>query len=381
VQLANDELSDSPTVHDYRIGEGGLLRRIELAAHLTRLHWQLVVLLCLTWVPLVLLGLSTGNLDALVRDPAVHVRLLLVAPMLLVLDHMFPPLCAYTLTQLQAHAFVPQADRPRLDRLLRSAGRWADAALPEGLLALLALAAGVAALQGFVSLRGLARGSALAADRLWYALTDLPLFQFLLWRSIWRWLIWVRILIGLSRIPLDLVYCHPDRCGGIRFLSLPSMVYCAMLVFAISSVLCAELETRQTLGATLESFSPLLVLFALVGTLIAFGPLLAFAPQLYRARKRGLLELDGYASRCGRRLRAALLDPNGSEGRETIQVMANTEQTYRETVTQLSVFLFQRKDLIVLLAAALLPLIPTILRQVPREDWWALGALLTGWKP
>jgi hypothetical protein len=38
-------------------------------------------------------------------------------------------------------------------------------------------------------------------------------------------------------------------------------------------------------------------------------------------------------------------------------------------------------DLIVLLAATLLPLIPTIIRHVPREDWWALGALLTGWKP
>src|SRR5690606_4354971 len=108
--------------------------------------------------------------------------------------------------------------------------------IPEALLVLFALGVGVAALGGHLPIRGLSRGELargdLAPDQIWYALTDLPLFQFLLWRSVWRWAIWVGILVGCSRIELDLVPTHPDRCGGIRVLNLPSIGYCAMLLFA-----------------------------------------------------------------------------------------------------------------------------------------------------
>ncbi|MDQ3363809.1 MAG: hypothetical protein M3680_00050 [Myxococcota bacterium] len=100
------------------------------------------------------------------------------------------------------------------------------------------------------------------------------MFEFLLFRSLWRWAIWVRVLGGLARIDLDPM--HPDRRGGIAFLRLPSIGYCAMLLFTVASVLCAEWHDLAFFGVTLVSFAPLLVLFAAVGTLVAFGPLLLF---------------------------------------------------------------------------------------------------------
>ena len=125
--------------------------------------------------------------------------------------------------------------------------------------------------------------------------------QFLLWRSLWRWAIWVRVLIGLGRIELDLVPSHPDRRGGISFLRWPSTGYCSMLVFAISSMLCASQVTRFTAsGVTLKTFTPLLIAFAAAGTLIAFGPLLVFSPQLMRARRIGLIEYGRLGAEYGR---------------------------------------------------------------------------------
>lgn len=366
---------------DYRIGEGGLLRRFEVTAKLTRLHWQLLALLSVTWLPLVGLGLWRGGRDALVHDPAVHVRLLIVAPVFLVLDHLFPPTCRYTLGLLHDQGHVSDATAPRVDALLGRAKRMADSSLPEALIALLALSLGVLSLLGVVPARGLSHRTGLGADQIWYALTDLPLFQFLLWRSVWRWIIWVRVLAGLSRIELRLVPTHPDRAGGIRFLKLPSMGYCSVLLFAVSSVLCAEWGNRLTLGATLDSFKPLVIIFAGAATLIAFGPLLAFSPQLFKARQRGLRELGSIAARVGR----AVCDGQAQRGpageRAQVHELASIEQAYRETVKQLSLILFDKRDLALLLAATLLPVAPVMLMHVPREDWQAIFAVVTGFSP
>ena len=366
---------------DYRIGEGGLLRRFEVAVKLTRLPGQLLALLSITWLPMVVLGLWRGSPEALVYDPAVHVRLLIVAPLFLVLDQLFPATCRYTLTQLQEQGFVAEATAPRVDALLHRAARMADSSIPEAILALLGILLGVTALLGVVPIRGLSYRTGLGPDQVWYALTDLPLFQFLLWRSVWRWAIWVYVLVGLSRIELRLVPTHPDRAGGIRFLKLPSMGYCAVLLFAVSSVLCAEWGSRFTLGATLASFKPLLVVFAAAATLIAFGPLLLFAPQLFAARQRGSREVGGVACRAGRAFRETLLDPSAALERGTVHELASVEQAYRETVKQLSLILFDKRDLVMLLAATLVPVVPVMLMHVPLEDWQAILALIAGVAP
>jgi hypothetical protein len=366
---------------DYRIGEGGLLRRFEVAAKLTRLHWQLLALLGSTWLPIVIFGLWRGDRQALVHDPAMHVRLLVAAPVFLILDQLFPTTCRYTLTLLQEQGFVSDADSPRLDTLLNRAARLTDSWLPEVLLALLGILLGVLALLGVVPVRGLSSRTALGADQIWHALTDLPLFQFLLWRSVWRWAIWVAVLAGLSRIGLRLVPTHPDRSGGIRFLKLPSVSYCTVLLFAISSVLCAEWGSRLTLGATLASFKPLLIVFGAAATLIAFGPLLLFAPQLVAARLQGLREVGHTATSVGRAYREALLDPSTALESGRIHDLAAAEQAYRETVKQLSLILFDGRDLALLLAATLLPLVPVMLLHVPSEDWQVVLGLVAGFAP
>lgn len=367
-------------LHDYRIGEGGLLRRCEAALHLTRLPGQIAAVLGITWAPIVVLGLWQGNPDALLHDPAVHVRLLIAAPVFLLLDQLFPAVCRYTLGQLHEQEFVPRASEPRVDRLLKSAARLSDSMLPEALLAALGALLGVAALSGRVPLGGLNYRAGLAPDQIWFALTDLPLFHFLLWRSVWRWAIWVRILCGLSRIQLELVPTHPDRTGGIRFLRLPSVGYCAMLLFAISSVLCAEWGTRFTLGATLASFKPLLLVFGSVAVCIAFGPLFLFVPQLWRARRRGMREVARVATHSGRLFRGALVGPEGLRNTNVVE-LASIEQTYRETVKQLTVVLFDRYDLALLLLATLVPVVPVMFLHVPLEDWQEVLALIGGLAP
>jgi hypothetical protein len=372
-------------IRNLRIGEGGLLRRFESAAHLTRLPQQILTALAITWFPVVALSLLnerlTGLREPLVHAPSLHVRLLVAMPVLLILDHVFPRSCRSTLEQLASQSFVPAAAEPRFERILRSAMRMADSLVPELLMAALALGFGVGALAGVVPKSGLPSEIGLTAAHVWYALADGPLLQFLLWRSLWRWAIWVRVLIGLARIELDLVPSHPDRRGGISFLRLPSLGYCSTLLFAISSVLCADQAPRFTFGGTLASYTPLLLVFGIVGALIAFGPLLLFSPQLIRLRRRGVVEYAGLGSRYGRRFERAWIHggepPDRLEGRDT-QPLADLGSIYRDTVDRLRPLMFDGRDLVVLLVATLIPLVPVMLLHVPREDWSKLLGLLTG---
>lgn len=369
---------------DVRIGEGGLLRRFETLAHLTRLRWQLVAVLVVTWAPLVVDALVrtwTGRpVDPIVRDPVLHVQLLIATPVFLFLDQLFPRVCRAVLTQLTALELVPRGAMPRFVGILRSTNRLGDAAWPEVLLALFALALGIGVLLGLVPAGALGRGGPTSAAQVWYAITDLPLFQFLLWRSLWRWLIWVRLLAGLSRIALDLEPTHPDRRGGLGFLRVPSIGYCALLLFAIASVLCAQWSGRFALGATLATFKPLLLLFGTVGTLIAFGPLLLFSGQLRRLRREGTRALGELAMAYGRRFRWRWLAR--AEDRERfdsgdVEPLVNLAQAYQGAETIRSA-LFEARDVGVLLVATLLPTVPLMLASIPREEWVSLLQTLTG---
>ena len=53
----------------------------------------------------------------------------------------------------------------------------------------------------------------------WLGLVSLPLFQFLLLRWYFRIFIWARFLWHVSRVELSLVPSHPDKLGGLGFLS------------------------------------------------------------------------------------------------------------------------------------------------------------------
>jgi hypothetical protein len=373
-------------IREFRIGEGGILRRFETAVHLTRLGPQIACALAITWLPVVVLSLvtqwMTGRREPLVHAAGFHVRLLVAMPVLLALDKEFPRVCRRVLTQLVSQSFVPQAAEDRLDRVLQTGTRLADSSAPEMILAALALSLGLGELAGVLPLSVRTRDSGLTAPSVWYALADVPVVQFLLWRSLWRWVIWMWVLIGLGRIELDLVPSHPDRRGGISFLRWPSIGYCSVLVFAISSMLCASQVTRFTAsGVTLKTFAPLLLAFAAIATLIAFGPLLLFSPQLMRARRQGVIEYGRLGAEYGRGFQRrwfAERQPGAKIGPRSTQPLSDLAVIYRDTVDRFRILLFDKRDMIALLIATLLPMVPVILMRVPTEDWSKLLAILTG---
>ncbi len=368
----------------HRIGEGGPLRRLELLCGLTTVGRQTVAFLVVAWCPLLAFGLVheavTARADPLLHHVATHVRLLVAAPLFLLLDAWFPALCRQMLALLVEQSFVADDDRERFDALVRRAKQRSDSWVVEAMLVVLAVGLGAAALFGALPVTGLSVRTGPAISRIWFALVSLPLVEFLLLRSLWRWAVWGTILVELARLGLKVVPTHPDRCGGIAFLRLPSLRYCTVFLFAVASVMAAEWGDRLAVHADPSGLRPVLLLFVTVAIVVAIGPTLVLTPQLQAARYAGLQQIAELSSRANRHFHERFAASGGQDVPDAVEAqgLAAITALYQETVDKLQYTLFRRSDLLVLAAATTFPVIVALVARVPARDWMQLGGSLFG---
>ena len=130
----------------------------------------------------------------------------------------------------------------------------------------------------------------------WSHWVSRPLFHFLLFRWIWRFLVWGVLLLRISMMPLNLLVTHPDRAGGLGFLSIYPTVFSGFL-FALSCVLAAQLVS-EALITDISDEQLRLIIISWVGFMyFSFtAPLLFFTRPLYRLREHTTFRLGKLAS-------------------------------------------------------------------------------------
>jgi hypothetical protein len=140
-------------------------------------------------------------------------------------------------------------------------------------------------------------GTSLSLAGMWYGYVSLPIFQFLLCRWYFRLFIWTRFLWQVSRIELSLVPTHPDRVGGLGFLS--NTIYAFAVLAAAHGALLAGLLANRILylKAALPEFMVEVAIMVAFMLCLALGPLLVFAPQLAAVKRTGLREYGTLAER------------------------------------------------------------------------------------
>jgi hypothetical protein len=200
---------------------------------------------------------------------------------------------------------------------------------------------------------------------------SLPIFQFLLLRWYFRLFLWMRFLWQVSRIQLVLVPTHPDQVGGLGFLGNTVYAFTVLLV-AHGAMVAARLAYRIFfLGATLPQFSMEILVMAIFVLLVVFGPLLVFAAQLSRAKRRGLIEYGTLAERYVREFDVKWLrgGAGGDEpllGTADLQSLADLSNSFA-VVRGMSLAPVSREAVLVLSAALVIPLLPLLLTMMPLE--------------
>jgi hypothetical protein len=198
----------------------------------------------------------------------------------------------------------------------------------------------------------------------WYFLVSLPIFQFLLLRWYFRLFIWARFLWQISRLDIAYAPMHPDRLGGIGFVSRIGYAF-APLLFAQGCLLAGMIANRIFFeGAQLTDFK--LQTFTFVATLVAIvlAPFLVFVEPLSRARRAGLREYGHLAKQHLDEFNAKWLQGGVQPGELLVgnpDVSSLTDMSSSfDVVREMRVIPITRELMVQLVVMTLLPLAPLV---------------------
>jgi hypothetical protein len=364
----------------FSLAHGGPYRALMHTARLVRddrgdLGRLILTLVALIWVPIVAFAglehIATHRWDALVRSPAVHVRLLATVPLLLFAEEVMHTLSERSVDQFIQSDLVTHGP-PQVHRVLERATRLRDARLPEIALAFAAIAEGQAALWDFrrTSVSAPTWAGAAPLAWVWWGCVSLPIAQFLLYRSIWRWIIWAEVLWGFSRLALQPVALHPDRCGGLRSLGQPTVGF-AIVVMGVDCLVAGTWGAHVLFEhAPLESCAAPFTVATAVGLLVGLGPLCVFSRCMWRARFVAVRQYDLFALTYARLFHRKWIDTGDTHdllGSADIQSMADLANTLT-IVRSMRLVPFGLREVAALIAAVWLPAAPLILATVPLNE-------------
>ena len=176
----------------------------------------------------------------------------------------------------------------------------------------------------------------------------------------------------MSRIELSLLPTHPDRLGGLSFLSGQIHAF-TVLAVAHGALLAGTLANRIFfLDAHLLQFKFEIGSIVLLVLCLFLLPLLMFGPQLAQAKRKGSREYGVLAERYAREFDEKWVRggaPAGEPllGSGDIQSLADLGNSFT-VVREMRIVPVKRDDVIRLAAATLLPIVPLALTMMSFED-------------
>ena len=376
---------------DFSLVLGGplyqLWRSTRLAGDtLQLLHRRILALALVTWAPLLLLSMAAGRAWGdkvrvpFLLDVDMHLRLLLALPLLVVAELVIHRRMRPMVGQFLERGLIPETGRAQFDAAMAAALRLRNSVAAEVFLIAFVYVVGV----GFIwrtqsaldvaswygeSVGGKWRPS-LAGW--WLGVVSLPFFQFLLLRWYFRLFIWTRFLWHVSRIELVVEPTHPDRCGGMGFLSNIGHAFAPFLL--AQGVLLTGNFANQIFyaGAKLPEFKVELIGLVAVMLFAILGPMLVFAPQLAAAKRLGLRQFgimaQDYAREFNRKwLRGGAPADEPLVGSADIQSLADLGNSF-EVVKGMRFVPFTLQTVVQLAVLTVVPVIPLMLTMISLEQ-------------
>ena len=347
-----------------------------------RVLWA--VALC--WVPLLLLWwlqpnpaleVSEGNPNAsLLTHIPTYARFFVSLPLLIACEQAVKPYLETALRHAFTSGIVPPEEKPAFKSLLDKALVWQDSWRVELLLAVLAIieAQGVANVMRAHGHDSWAlTGSILTWAGTWYFWISKPFLQFLIFRWIYRILIWWWVLLGMARLRLVIKPAHPDGRGGLAFMG-DSLQAFATLALALSANVAggvADFVVSESTGiAGLEGFIIGGTGAILMGLAV---PLASFIKPMVRAKEGALLNYEGMAQRY-----CQAFDEKWHEGRQETPITEDRPLPEFSSMTDMNAMVkgvrdmktlpYTRQGLISLVIAVMIPFVPVVAMAVPVEN-------------
>lgn len=215
----------------------------------------------------------------------------------------------------------------------------------------------------------------------WYTFISFPVTQFLIFRVIWKFLIWSRFLWKVSRMDLNLSFCDPDRAGGLSFLG-PSQLSFGILGFAQAASFSAQIADKVIYsGIPFDDFKQTIIITIPLITLLYLFPLFFFTKKLSNLKVRGILDYGILAHKYGKMFENKWIytkdrqknneDNNNDDepllGTGDIQSLADLGGSF-EKIEEIRLVPFSLKSAILMLLFIAFPFLPLATLIVPLPD-------------
>ena len=371
---------------EFYLAPGGPIDRLQQrlwAARATpaRLVPRAVLTALVIWLPLLVFSLIEPNADAdisFLHDIAVHVRFLLIGPLLIMAENSIGQRSRLIVMQFLTSGLVGDADAARFETAVRRGRRLLDSWIAEFLIVVLSVTlvwistrVVMAESTVFWFERITTDGPVLTRAGWWYSAIARPVFLYLVLRWVWRCLLWWWFLGRVARLDLHLTGTHPDRMGGLGFVTFHHAMF-ALLAFVTGCAVSAAVANRILYAdATLMSYRvPLIGIIA--GTaLVGVAPLLVFTPHLVRAKRMYWMSYSRFASDYVWMFQEKWMGKKSPDeavlGTGDIQSLADLGGSFERLVGMKPVAVDRRIVMIFVLATAA-PVLPLLLTVMPLGD-------------
>jgi len=374
---------------DFSFVIGGPLYQLLLRTRLIQppfghLGWRIGVITALAWLPLVPLTIMGARFAGGVAVPflydfEVHTRLLLALPLMVLAEMVVYVRMRAIAAQFVERQLITDNLRPAFNTVLSSVHRLRNSVPVEVAVLLFAFLAGPHIWRGALSLHSdtwyvtvAGSGVSHTPAGLWYAFISVPVFQFILLRWYYRLFIWCYFLFRVSRLDLNLVPLHPDRCCGLGFLGNVASAF-APLLMAHSALVAGFIANRILReGATLPDYKFELVGMAIFLLFIVLAPLCVFIPKLNCARLAGLrtygrLSSDYVIGFAGKWTRGGAMEGEPLLGSGDIQSLADLDNSFK-IVKEMKLVPFGKETIIRFMVIIALPLAPLLFTMFSLEQ-------------
>ena len=384
------EAEPSPSeTRDFSLVLGGPLYQLMVRSGLirpplNRVGRRILVLSGIAWLPLAVLTLLGGRFLGgvsvpFLQDFEVQCRLLLTLPLLIAAELVVNSRLSTIVAEFLARKIVTAEQKTKYQAILDAAMRLRNSVPVEAGMAVLVLGVGNLVWREAVSLHADAwyasvtpGGTVYTPAGYWYAFVSVPVVQFILLRWYFRLFIWCQYLWRVSRLDLRLIATHPDRAGGLGFLS--NLVFALAPILLAHSVLMAGFIANRIFyqGAKLPEFKLEIAAIAIFLNLLTLGPLVMFGGRLNRARLLGLRLYGRLANEYVQGFDQKWVSgrpPEGDAllGSADIQSLADLANSF-QVVQSMRTVPFGKEALIQLNVIIALPFLPLVLTMFPLEE-------------
>lgn len=368
---------------DFSLVLGGPLYKFYLYTKLASKPLQLckrrMIAICVfVWLPLLVLAIFGGVKVPFMDDINVHMRFLISLPLLIYAEVIVHERLQMIVRQFLTCDIIAPKDRPKFHASIKAVMRSTNSTITEIILLIFVITAGHWISNKYFPLNvsswyasnveGVVK---LTPAGYWYVFVSLPVFQFLLLRWYYRLFIWYRFLRQISKLPLQLNSLHPDKAGGLGFLT--NSVYAFQpLLLAHSVLLAAMVFTRIWMaGDALSQFQGEIISMMLFLIILPSAPLLFFMRDLMKTKRLGTLEYNVVASRYVNEFRKKWMGAHAKNsddllGTPDIQSVSDLANSF-DVSAHMRVLPVSRASIVMVVILTALPFFPLVFMLMPIE--------------